>query len=80
MGYPHTRINRTDGSGQARKPRTGEMATFVNEHHTLSAQHFGLTAEFEYTPKLGELLNENSNRAYITHKLPKMADQVTILV
>lgn len=60
-----------DGAGSARKPRTGQMAHFSNEHTSVGAAAMGLPINFN--PQKGpvmDVLYKPGNMAIITQTLP----------
>lgn len=61
-----------DGHGEARKPRTGQMAYFSNESTTLSAEAVGFNNKFEVRgTKAAALLNDPKNSRIISTHLPR---------
>ena len=61
-----------DGTGSARKPRTGQMAHFNNEHSSVRSSAMGLTTDFN--PQKGpvmDVLYKPHNMQVITGALPQ---------
>ena len=64
-----------DGHGEARKPRTGQMAHFSNEHATIGHAELNIDSQFHQQGKLNELLTDPANVAKIQIKMPVWTQQ-----